>query len=100
MNKTLVSVLKGLVVACGLALSLGATPALAQVEIRLGPPATFRATTRPYYYQGRATYWYGGRWHYREGRDWRVYREEPRELRSHRGYDRRHYERGGRGDRR
>jgi hypothetical protein len=86
-------VLKGLVLSCAVGMSLAAAPAQAQVEIRLGPPAWYRATYRPYYYDGRATYFYGGRWHYREGREWRTYREEPRELREHRGAFREHYER-------
>jgi hypothetical protein len=87
------SMKRSAVLAGALALSLGATSALAQVEIRLYPPAVFRATTRPEYYEGRANYYYRGRWYYRDHREWRAYREEPRELRDRRGPNRRHYER-------
>lgn len=72
---------------CAATLGLGlatASPALAQVEVSITPPAWYIATNRPVYHEGRATYWYGNRWQYREGRNWRSYREEPRALRERR----------------
>ncbi len=90
---TLISTLKSFAIAGAAAFTFGASPALAQVEIRLFPPPEFRATVRPEYYRGHATYWYNGRWRYQEGREWREYREEPRELRDRRGWRGHHYER-------
>lgn len=75
---------KGALLLGVLAAGLHSTPALAQVELRISPPAWFIATNRPVYYEGHASYWYGDRWHYREGRSWRTYRDEPRYLRDHR----------------
>jgi hypothetical protein len=97
MNRSLVTVLTGFVVASGLA----GVPASAGVSIQVFPPAWYIATARPVYYEGHAAYWYGDRWHYRDGREWRSYREEPRYLREYRShreperhyYERRHYER-------
>jgi hypothetical protein len=48
------------------------------------PPAGYIATATPVYYQGYATYWYGGRWYWRDGGAWRAYRSEPGYLREHR----------------
>lgn len=96
MNHTLRTVSKGVLCSLALALGLLAAPAQAQIEITIFPPAIFRATTRPVYYEGRATYWYQGRWYYQEGRSWRSYRDEPRFLRESRGAKkvpmRKHYE--------
>jgi hypothetical protein len=96
MNTITKSVLKGIAGAGALALCLAASPVYAQprVEVRISPPAWFIATTRPVYHGGHAAYWYRDRWVYREGREWRHYREEPRELRSRRDWRRQHYERG------
>lgn len=92
MTRTLVTMLKGALCAGAVAACLGAAPAqAAQVEIQIGPPRWYVATTRPVYHEGRASYWYGNRWHYREGRNWRTYREEPPYLRQHR--QRRHDDR-------
>jgi hypothetical protein len=88
MNKTLVKLLKGALLMGAVSAALAATPAQAQIEVRVGPPAWYIATTRPTYYEGHASYWYGNRWHYREGNRWRAYREEPRYLRDRRGGDR------------
>jgi len=81
----------GAIVAC-----LAATPAVAQVRIQISPPSWYIATTRPVYYEGRPSYYYGNQWHYRQGRTWHTYREEPRYLRDHRRgqrhqHDRRQY---------
>jgi len=72
---------------------LSAAPATAGVSISIHPPSVYIATSRPVYYQGRATYWYQGRWHYRNGRNWRTYNAEPRYLRDYRRHSEpeRHY---------
>jgi hypothetical protein len=96
MNRSLVTVLTGVVVAS----SLASVPARAGIEIQIFPPSWFIATSRPVYYEGHAAYWYGNRWHYRDrdrdGWRWRTYDEEPRylrEYRAHREPDRHYYER-------
>jgi hypothetical protein len=48
------------------------------------PPDVYVATTEPVYFEGHASYWYGGRWYYRDGGRWGHYDREPRVL-----YDRR-----------
>jgi hypothetical protein len=92
MNRRLVTTLAGAVVASCLA----STPARAGVEIQIFPPSWFIATARPVYYEGHASYWYGNRWHYRDGGRWRSYNDEPRYLREYRGRrepERHYYER-------
>jgi hypothetical protein len=80
MNRSLVRMLTGvLVVSC-----LAAAPARAGINIQIFPPALFRATTTPVYYEGHASYYYQNRWHYRDGRGWQSYQEEPRYLRDYR----------------
>ncbi len=37
-------------------------------------------------YEGRPTYYYQNRWYYRDGGNWRSYKEEPVELHRHRPY--------------
>jgi hypothetical protein len=44
------------------------------------PPDGFIATASPVYYEGHASYWYGGRWFYRDGGGWRSYHQEPGHL--------------------
>ncbi|HXN31059.1 MAG TPA: hypothetical protein VN894_04325 [Polyangiaceae bacterium] len=44
------------------------------------PPDAYLATTEPVYFEGRASYWYGGRWYYRSGRGWNHYEREPPAL--------------------
>jgi len=65
------------------------------------PPDAYIATTEPYYFEGHAAYWYGGRWNYRDGAGrWNHYDHEPAGLYQRRmqGAARRHtYESGGRG---
>ena len=100
MNRTLAMISKGALIAGALMM---ATPAQAQVEIRIFPPPAFRATVEPVYYEGRASYYYQGRWYYQDGGNWEYYREEPVILRERRTvqvivrphYERRH-RRGGR----
>jgi hypothetical protein len=41
------------------------------------PPDAYIATTEPVYFEGHATYWYGGRWYYRDGGRWGRYDREP-----------------------
>jgi hypothetical protein len=44
------------------------------------------ATEDPIYYEGQATYFYGGHWYYRgEGGRWNYYHSEPSYLRQYRG---------------
>lgn len=95
MNRTSKLLSKGAVLTGALVLGLLSTPAMAQIEI-IFPSVEFRATSRPVYYDGHASYWYRGRWYYQEGRAWRSYREEPRHLREYRDKHapgRKHYER-------
>ena len=80
MNRSLVTMLTGVVVASYLA----SAPARAGVVVRIFPPAAFMATATPVYFEGHAAYWYRDSWHYRDGRNWRIYREEPRFLREYR----------------
>jgi hypothetical protein len=44
------------------------------------PPDAYIATTAPVYYDGYPTYWYHGRWFYRNGGGWAHYDHEPRAL--------------------
>jgi hypothetical protein len=48
------------------------------------PPDSFIATTDPFYFEGHAAYWYGGRWYYRDGGRWNHYDHEPAALRERR----------------
>jgi hypothetical protein len=60
------------------------------------PSAGYVVTAQPVYYEGHASYWYGGRWVYRDGANWNYYRSEPQYLGARRGYaapQRRVYER-------
>jgi hypothetical protein len=60
------------------------------------PGASYMVTAQPVYYEGHASYWYGGRWVYRDGARWNYYRSEPQYLGARRGYvapPRRVYER-------
>jgi hypothetical protein len=41
------------------------------------PPDAYIATTTPVYFEGHASYWYGGRWYYRDGNRWGHYDREP-----------------------
>ena len=48
------------------------------------PPDGYIATTEPVYYEGHATYWYGGNWYYRDGNRWSHYDREPPALQQRR----------------
>jgi hypothetical protein len=48
------------------------------------PPDAYIATTEPVYFDGHASYFYGGRWFYRDGGRWSSYQHEPAELARHR----------------
>ncbi len=82
--------LKKLLLPGALAASLWAAPVLAQVQVHIGipvvvpPPPAFVATAVPVYYEGRPTYFYQGRWYYRDGRGWRHFRDEPAYLYNYR----------------
>jgi hypothetical protein len=84
-QRLVTTTLKGFLVASAVAAGLASTPARAQIEVSLFPPAAFIATSSPVYYEGHAAYWYGNRWQYREGGNWHSYREEPSYLRESRG---------------
>ena len=87
--------LKGVVLAGAVTLCLVTAPAQAQIVIY--PPSAYIATTPPVYYQGRASYWYGNRWYYRDGRGWGAYDREPAYLRGRHAPARQFYgrDRGG-----
>jgi hypothetical protein len=80
------------------AISLSSTRAEAQEVV---PPPEYIATAQPVYYEGHASYWYGGRWYYRNGGGWGHYAGEPAYLRGWRGRPgwgaRYHYGNGYRG---
>jgi len=62
------------------------------------PPDAYIATTEPFYFDGRPTYWYGGQWYYRDGGRWTHYNREPPGLYQRRMQGapvRRNYEGGG-----
>ena len=64
------------------------------------PPDAYIATTEPFYFDGRPTYWYGGQWYYRDGGRWAHYNREPPALYQRRMQGapvRRNYEGGWRG---
>ncbi len=86
MTRTLMATSKGVLCAGAILSCLAATPAQAQIEIEVFPPAAYIATTAPVYYEGRPAYWYRNRWYYRDGRAWRYYHNEPAHLRYHRGH--------------
>jgi len=44
------------------------------------PPDAYIATTEPVYFNGYASYWYGGRWYYQNGGRWNHYDREPAGL--------------------
>jgi hypothetical protein len=67
-------------------ISLGTTGCFGEVY---GDPAYYPsdgivATEDPVYYDGQATYFYDGRWYYRDGANWSYYRSEPGYLRQYR----------------
>jgi hypothetical protein len=64
-----------LAVTAGCGLEVGATyPGIGYDDY---PPDGYIATTEPVYFEGRATYWYGDRWYYRDGARWNHYDREP-----------------------
>jgi hypothetical protein len=87
MTKNTVTTLGAVLVAACMSAPVGA-------GIHIEIPVEFVATTTPVYHGGHAAYWYGGRWVYRDGREWREYHEEPshlREYRQHHEQERRYY---------
>jgi hypothetical protein len=96
----------GAAIVC-MASSLGlASPAAAQVVVSVAaplplvapPPPVFVASAAPVYYEGRAAYWYGNRWVWRDHYGWHAYDREPVFLHEHRMHPvyvhpYRHYER-------
>lgn len=59
-----------------------ATVPSAEVEVTSAPVEIESAPQ--VVYEGRPTYYYGNRWYYREGTQWRAYRNEPSGLVEHR----------------
>jgi len=86
MKKAFTTMLQGALCACTVCASLLSTPATAQIEVVIAPPAEFLATTTPVYFEGHAAYWYGNRWVYRNGPAWGYYRNEPGFLHDYRGH--------------
>lgn len=84
-TRTFVTLMQRLVVAGLLSTSLIAATSLAQIQVEIGPPNDFIATTQPVYFEGHAAYWFRDRWMFRDGGAWRSYREEPAFLRERRG---------------
>jgi len=70
------------VVTAGCAMEAGAS--FPGVAVESYPPDGYVATTEPVYYEGRATYWYGGNWYYRDGNRWSHYDREPPALQQRR----------------
>ena len=66
----------------GCGVEMGAT--YPGIEVDTYPPDGYIATTEPVYYEGRATYWYGGNWYYRDGNRWNHYDREPPALQQRR----------------
>ncbi len=98
MTRTLVTIFKGFLWVSVVTASLASSTALAQIQVEIFPPAAFIATSAPVYFEGHATYWWGNQWYYRDGRNWRAYREEPAYLHEYRGHHvatRQHYESHG-----
>ncbi len=92
MTRALVKMLKGALLVGAATLCLVTAPARAQIVVNL--PDAFIATTPPVYYQGRASYWYGNRWYYRDGRGWGAYDREPAYLHGRREPARQFYGHG------
>ncbi len=86
MKRALVTMVKTALCAGAIISCLLSPPARAQVEVEVAPPPEIIATTRPVYFEGHAAYWYGNRWYYRDGGNWRFYHEEPGYLRGYRGH--------------
>jgi hypothetical protein len=85
MTRSPPTILRRLLSVAAITGAMVSTPAMAQVQVQIFPPASFVAVNTPVYYDGHATYWYGNQWHYRDGRQWRAYRQEPVYLREYRG---------------
>jgi hypothetical protein len=85
MMRILVTMLKGVLCVGAIFLCLLAAPAQAQIVV-IAPPAAFLATATPVYFEGRAAYWYGGLWYYRDGGNWGYYHDEPAHLRDYRAH--------------
>jgi hypothetical protein len=59
------------------------------------PPDAYIATTQPVYFEGRAAYWWGNHWYYRDGGGWHGWARPPAALQEHRAAPvRQFYERG------
>src|ERR1700691_2610576 len=63
-----------------------APPPQPAVAVGIYPPDAYIATAAPVYYNGVPSYYYGGRWYYRNAGAWAYYGAEPAYLASRRGY--------------
>jgi hypothetical protein len=72
------------VLGVGISACVPVVPVGPEVGVDVYPPGAFIATASPVYFEGRAAYWYGNRWWYRDGGAWRFYGNEPAYLRSYR----------------
>lgn len=63
----------------------------AEVEVDTPPPVVEIESAPRYVYRGQDVYFYNDRWYHRRGNRWVYYRNEPPELRRHRGDRRRPY---------
>ena len=73
-----------IVVAAGSGCGLRVGVAYAPSEYGDYPPDAYIATAEPVYFEGRASYWYGNSWFYRDGDHWSRYNREPQALRQRR----------------
>ncbi len=99
MTRAILRTLKTLLPVCAVVACIATAIPVAAQEIEADLPPEVVATMTPVYFEGHAAYWYGNRWHYRDGGHWRRYREEPvflRDSRVRREPARRFYEGRGR----
>jgi hypothetical protein len=71
-----------IVATAGCSMEMGAS--FPGVAVDSYPPDGYIATTEPVYYEGHATYLYGGNWYYRDGNRWNHYDREPPALQQRR----------------
>ena len=76
------ALLTSIVATAGCGMEMGAS--FPGVAVDSYPPDGYIATTEPVYYEGHATYLYGGSWYYRDGNRWNHYDREPPALQQRR----------------
>jgi hypothetical protein len=87
MNRTIAMIIQPLSLGTRFGITLFALGCYGEVDADPAyyPPASYVVTAQPVYYEGHASYWYGGRWVYRDGASWNYYRSEPAYLGARRG---------------